>query len=630
MKRLLFTIISLCVLNISFAQDCYNSTRSRGIQLYNQKKYDNAIKSFKTAKSCPDKPKSGDDLDKWIAECEKAKAQKTEKTTTEKVTQHKTASYLRLDGDDSEKSYSFVAKGDTKQKVSVDCSESYRISEMPSWCHTQDQKSSGFTLLCDENTSSSPRTGLFTVTGGGKSVQVRVRQSGITKQAIIPSVDIKSIRVEQDKTLSDGKGLEIHVAFDIKNMNGKECRMIAYFYDSEGNAIIDTNETKYGTVGDVSYVATGTNFTPGYDNTTYSDMTLSIPYDELHQTGASVKHLKFKLGIWDKSISPSEQVYSGTTYTYFDYSTEVTLSVDGSTANKLQKFSATGGRITFIVNTNADSYDTWGIPSWCRVEDKTSTGFTLVCEANPYSTPRTDYMKVMVGGKEIRIDVEQTGAVNGATYTPTYHRKKFNSPSPDYKLAGLSIGYVSKQWVYKVGGQQEKFGMWDDSKSMSGLQIGFRIEPQWNYGFGLNTGLFYELYYTKTDELDSDNGYMEASVMEHSLYLPVHLEYRLHFAKSFQIFFYGGIGLDYGLGGTVKIKDPSGYYEDWESSDLYSGDNFSNWKRFNASLEYGAGFRAGPLQFQVSMAKGLINMAEDDDYDVFQNKNLTASMSIMF
>ncbi len=56
----------------TFAQGCYNKNRSKGIDYYNEKKYDEAIKIFQLAKSCPDKPASND-LDDQINKCKKAK-----------------------------------------------------------------------------------------------------------------------------------------------------------------------------------------------------------------------------------------------------------------------------------------------------------------------------------------------------------------------------------------------------------------------------------------------------------------------------------------------------------------------------------------------------------------------------
>lgn len=84
-----------------------------------------------------------------------------------------------------------------------------------------------------------------------------------------------------------------------------------------------------------------------------------------------------------------------------------TLTVDGTTSDKSCSFSGGGGRLNWTVSTSDYDYETWGVPSWCSIENKTSTSFDLVAEPNPNTTERSDYMKVKAAGKEIRIDIKQ-------------------------------------------------------------------------------------------------------------------------------------------------------------------------------------------------------------------------------
>lgn len=85
------------------------------------------------------------------------------------------------------------------------------------------------------------------------------------------------------------------------------------------------------------------------------------------------------------------------------------LTVDSKTA-VTASFEGSGGRETFYVSTDADSYETWGVPTWCSVEGKSSTSFTLVCTPNSTGSTRTDYMEVRAGGKKVRIDISQPSA----------------------------------------------------------------------------------------------------------------------------------------------------------------------------------------------------------------------------
>lgn len=217
-------------------------------------------------------------------------------------------------------------------------------------------------------------------------------------------------------------------------------------------------------------------------------------------------------------------------------------------------------------------------------------------------------------------------------YTP-YRRytKKWNSPN-EPKIIGLSLGYVTKQWSLSQDGRSEKIGYWEDKKQLPGLQVGIRVEPQFKYGFALNTGLYYEYYFSDTDNTVITDEYnnelnCKGKLKEHNLYLPVHFEYRLHFSDNFKVFFFGGIGLDYGLGGSIKYTDIPGY-EDTTFDDIYN-DSWA-WKRFNASLDYGAGIHIYGVQLHFGMAKGLINMSDDDEVKVKMNKNLSIGLSYMF
>lgn len=219
----------------------------------------------------------------------------------------------------------------------------------------------------------------------------------------------------------------------------------------------------------------------------------------------------------------------------------------------------------------------------------------------------------------------------------TYHYSKrynhsFNEKKDDYFM-GLSIGYVQKQWTFDFkDGRSEKGGFWDDSKQISGVQAGIRVNPQFGYGFGLNTGLYYEYYYSKSDRMNytDDYGQYTGTLQEHALYLPMHLEYRMNFSKYFQLFFYGGIGLDYGLANSIKWVDCDDDSYSETIDNIYDSNDCPDWQRFNYSLEYGGGIRTSHLQLNFTMSQGLRNMSSTDEYKVYQGKNLMLSLSIMF
>lgn len=210
-----------------------------------------------------------------------------------------------------------------------------------------------------------------------------------------------------------------------------------------------------------------------------------------------------------------------------------------------------------------------------------------------------------------------------SSYTYRKRSKPFNCPNEDHPVAGFSVGYVQKQWSVKSDGEKFKVGYWDDSKFISGVQAGIRVEPLFKYGFGIDTGLYYEFYYSKSKPQTSDGVEFSPSMQDHSLYLPIHAEYRLNFSDSFQAFFYGGVGFDLVVASSIKTNSDILEYED---DDAYHSLDF---KKFNASVEFGGGLRYSCFQLNFTMSKGLLKMNNSDEIMIKQNK-MMCNLSVMF
>lgn len=136
--------------------------------------------------------------------------------------------------------------------------------------------------------------------------------------------------------------------------------------------------------------------------------------------------------------------------------------------------------------------------------------------------------------------------------------------------------------------------------------------------------MYYEYYHSKSKPISYDGVEFDPSLNEHSLYLPIHLEYRLNFSSKFQLFFYGGVGLDYVLSAKLKTnRDDLTYDED----DAYEN---SNLRKFNTSLEYGGGIRVYGVQLNFTLTNGLMNIYKESDTNIKQQKNLMCSLSYMF
>lgn len=315
----------------------------------------------------------------------------------------------------STESLSFSSAGGSRT-ITVNSSSSWKIgTKTYDWGHLSTNGNT-VTLRVDANTSTNSRTDYFTIKSGNLEKRINISQSGNT-QTTSNNGTIKSVYVSNDADVDGEKGLSVKVSFDVSGMKGHNGRVSCYFYDSNGNALIDRNN-RYHTSGTPSNVSSGEDIKPRYDNSTYTDFEIKIPYSELHLSSTYSRTLRVDVIVWDYYSGSGKEVArkDGTTFTCVPNVSY--LKVDGTTTDKSKYFSESGGREYYSVSTSASTYETWGVPSWCRIEDKTSSGFTLVCERNTNRSSRNDYMKVKAAGKEIRIDIEQA-ASSGPTASIT-------------------------------------------------------------------------------------------------------------------------------------------------------------------------------------------------------------------
>lgn len=315
----------------------------------------------------------------------------------------------------STESLSFSSAGGSRT-ITVNSSSSWKIgTKTYDWGHLSTDGNT-VTIRVDANTSINSRTDYFTIKSGNLEKRINISQSGNT-QTTSNNATIKSVYVSNDADVDGEKGLSVKVSFDVSGMKEHEGRVSCYFYDSNGNALIDKNN-RYNTSGTPSNVASGEDIKPPYDNCTYTDFEIKIPYSELHLSSTYSRTLRVDVIVWDNYSGSGKEVARKDGTTFMCVPNVSYLKVDGTTTNKSKYFGESGGREYYSVSTSASSYETWGVPSWCRIENKTSSGFTLVCERNNSRSSRNDYMKVKAAGKDIRIDIEQA-ASSGPTASIT-------------------------------------------------------------------------------------------------------------------------------------------------------------------------------------------------------------------
>jgi hypothetical protein len=264
---------------------------------------------------------------------------------------------------------------------------------------------------------------------------------------------------------------------------------------------------------------------------------------------------------------------------------ETTLSV----SMKNISFIASSGKILIDVKTNANDYKITYLPSWCRVGKKHSTWFSLVYDSNTSKHARSDWFKITAGDKEVKIYVTQSGVSN----TTVQSKKKcFNCPKTK-DTWGLTLGYIN----------QNPNGL---HYSLEGVQLGLRIEPLFKYGFGLNTGIILEGYHPNL----LDEQLFETGFDIYAINIPLHLEYRLNFSKWFNIFAYGGVGMD-----------------------IVTNSSFDDYF-LPIAFEYGCGLRINHIQFNIGQSLYLKNLKSTDNFYYIGNankyKNIVLSISYMF
>ncbi len=249
------------------------------------------------------------------------------------------------------------------------------------------------------------------------------------------------------------------------------------------------------------------------------------------------------------------------------------------------------------------------IPSWCKVYPY--DGYIKVSvEDNPNTTSRKDWFKVVAGDKELRIYVEQAGQskTNNSTTNKNYSQNttpKINkSTTPNYT-------YSSNEPKFNAPKSNEKwalnFGFGPSLKNQTNFdctQLGIKFEKLMKYGFGFNTGLNLEGYSLQ----DSIPFVSERSFTHFGINIPLHLEYRLNFARWFNVYAYAGVGIN-------AITD----YEFDQNT-------------YPSSYEYGLGCRINKLQFTVGQSQFQDNQAirRTLGTNTYTYNKITYSLAVFF
>ncbi|MDR1860339.1 MAG: PEGA domain-containing protein [Bacteroidales bacterium] len=195
---------------------------------------------------------------------------------------------------------------------------------------------------------------------------------------------------------------------------------------------------------------------------------------------------------------------------------------------------------------------------------------------------------------------------------------------------GIGMGFTYKRWIEEwPGNPADKYGFWVDGESpdkiLPGIQLGLRVEPHLFWGVCLNSGLYWNAYW-KGHTYDDDSF---TRFIDHTVYVPLHLEYRIQLARNFCIFAFGGLGLDYGFSARKDYFETKDSEERYDKENMYNTDWWSyvdagltqKYKRFNYATEYGGGLNIKGIQLSITFSKGIPDLSDNpDSYSLKQNK----------
>lgn len=208
---------------------------------------------------------------------------------------------------------------------------------------------------------------------------------------------------------------------------------------------------------------------------------------------------------------------------------------------------------------------------------------------------------------------------------------QFNpEPLTGNRALGISVGVVTKQ--LRQGDVKMPWMFLDyltgesDAKQSAALQVGLTWSPEFRYGIGIQTGLFYEMScQSKTVEIAGVT--TTGKLSDHNLSIPLRVQWRYEIVPDWSVFVYTGPSFDIGVGGKLKQSGEfMGEYVSTEES-IYNPD--SGFKRFNMLWGVGAGVRWKFLQLRIGGDWGLLDV-NTLDVKTTLSKPLHVTLSYIF
>jgi len=117
-------------------------------------------------------------------------------------------------------------------------------------------------------------------------------------EAARPRVVFNEITMDHNIELRGVKGMKVHMNMDANNLNGVNLQPTVYFFDSNGNKLMDKDGKCRTNDGQVSFA--GPVLVPSYDKAGFRDSWVFIDYRQFDITELGKHDLRFKIQVHDK------------------------------------------------------------------------------------------------------------------------------------------------------------------------------------------------------------------------------------------------------------------------------------------------------------------------------------------
>lgn len=449
MKRLFTLFVAvLWVVSVS-AQDCYNSTRSDGIQSYNSGNYQLAKKQFSAAKTCPDIP-MGHDLDTWIGKCDTAIQEAEQRRQQEQLERQRR--------EQASKGYMNI--------IDVEFSNQDNDGNLLSGY--------GSTLTVSQVRYVTPRIKYNSLTTTEKSVKIDMKVYFANGTMSTGSSSPSGYTYSRTVTVKPGNGNYINLTgwgnsdggvysvgthrFEFY-YNGKKIYTKEFTIHSDGggsggsgNLKVDgmtaVNSTWAAGGGSQTYYVTSqgewkVTLLPSWSRVSnQTSNSFTINWDANSTSGTRTDWFRVECGD-DKvrvDVRQASTNPSGATYLKVDNKTEVNSSWAG-----------TGGTETYYVSTDGNRYEVTLLPSWATVTSQTSTSFTIRWDNNGTGSQRTDWFRVKSGDYNVRVNITQAAGNSNVNATRLTVDGKSDATTSNWSAeSGTETYYVNTDGTYQV------------------------------------------------------------------------------------------------------------------------------------------------------------------------------------